>query len=134
MSGSRRSRGASDTSTDDAETPTAAGTPATPAVEAEAARIDALPVVAERRAIPVEPDPLPALDRPIAEPEHPAQPVLRHFGVPTVSPHVEAAVEELRTRLGELRTFLVGFEHEIGGELGEIAAYLKEKLHVAGTD
>lgn len=109
--------------------PTAAGTPATPAVEAEAARIDALPVVAEQRAVPIEPDPLPALDRPIASPAA-AEPVIRHFGTPAIPPAVEAEIEALRTRLGELRTHLVGFEHEVGGELGEIVAFLKEKLHV----
>lgn len=138
---SRKSRGGDDTadtpnddepaySLADAQPPTAAGTPATPAVEAESARIDALPVVAEQRAVPIEPDPLPALDRPIAEPPARAEPVLRHFGTPAVPPQVEAEIEALRTRLGELRTHLVNFEHEVGGELGEIVAFLKEKLHV----
>lgn len=110
--------------------PTSAGTPATPAIESEGARIDALPVVAEKRAVPIQPDPLPALDRPIAEPSARAEPVLRHFGTPAVPPQVEAEIEALRTRLGELRTHLVGFEHKVGGELGEIIAFLKEKLHV----
>lgn len=109
---------------------------ADPAVEAERARTAAVQTIAEEGAVPVQPDPLPDPARPIVEVSMGA-PVLHYFGEHEHPPEVVAAVETLRAHLGELRSFLVGFRHHAHIEhtpLGEIVAYLKEKLHVASPD
>jgi hypothetical protein len=75
------------------------------------------------------PDPLPPLNRPIFEAPrmgavHPPMPL--HPGQPPQV--VEAAVEELRVRLGEMREFLKRFPHEVGGELGALVHHLRVEL------
>lgn len=82
----------------------------------------------------LEPDPLPALDRPIVTPPQHAtlHSLPLHAGQP--APHVEAAVEELRTRLGEIREFLKRFPHVIGGDLGAIVDYLRGAFGIPRHD
>jgi hypothetical protein len=75
------------------------------------------------------PDPLPALNRPIFEAPrlgtgHPPMPL--HPDQPSAV--VEAAVEELRTRLGEMREFLKRFPHHVGGDLGHLVHHLRVAL------
>lgn len=81
-----------------------------------------------------EPDPLPALNRPIFETPH-----LPVTHTPTLHPgrveaHVEAAIEEMRMRLGEMREFLKRFPHDVGGELGDLVNHLRGSLGVARPD
>jgi hypothetical protein len=82
----------------------------------------------------LEPDPLPPLNRPIFAMPHIAALHTVPLHPQRVAPHVEAAVEELRTRLGELREFLKRFAPDIGGELGELVDHLRSTLGVARHD
>lgn len=81
------------------------------------------------------PDPLPPLSRPIFEAPRMgavSPPILLHPAQD--HPVMEAAVEGLRLKLGELREFLKGFAHDPGGELGSLVDYLRVALGVARAD
>jgi hypothetical protein len=76
------------------------------------------------------PDPLPALNRPIFEAPrmgsgHPTLPLHPN----QANPIVEAAIEELRVRLGEMREFLKRFPHHVGGDLGRLVHHLRVELN-----
>lgn len=82
----------------------------------------------------LEPDPLPALDRSIVTPPQFAMLHTPSLHVGQASPHVEAAVEELRTRLGEIREFLKRFPHVIGGDLGVMVDYMRSAFGIPRPD
>jgi|SRR6185312_3834385 len=138
MSGSRKTAAGTPASPppEDEQQPVAEAAPAAPAVETERARVAAVQAVADEAAMPIQPDPLPDPARPIVEVSMGA-PTVHYFGEHEHPPEVVAAVETLRAHLGELRSFLMGFRHHAHIEhtpLGEIVAFLKEKLHVASPD
>lgn len=83
----------------------------------------------------IVPDPLPALNRPIFEPPRAGAmhaPIALHPGQD--HPVVEAAVEGLRLKLGELREYLKGFTHDVGGELGSLVDHLRVALGIPKAD
>jgi hypothetical protein len=80
------------------------------------------------------PDPLPPLNRSIFESPHVVSLHMTKLHDGQVAPHVEAAVEELRMRLGEMREFLKRFPHDVGGDLGHLVDHLRSALGVARPD
>lgn len=83
----------------------------------------------------IVPDPLPPLNRAIVDPPpmgngHPPLPLHPHQPPPVI----EAAVEELRVRLGEMREFLKRFTHDVGGDMGSLVDHLRVALVVPRSD